>query len=219
MNSEVKAIAKPTYKQKKFITAMAKGFNAGDAAIKAGYSDKAYGYYLKGLDSIKSILVKEMERAGVNEELIAQKLREGMDALTVPKVPGEDRRFEDHFIRKQFLEMAIKIRGDFAPEKVESVRKEIKLVIDSHLIKALKDSKVIGELGGIEELNVIDVECEEVKEEINGNEMGTGIAFPEGIGGGTEKAEGTGEAIGGRTGEEKEKESGEGATACEEGSI
>jgi hypothetical protein len=162
-------MGKITTKRRKFVTGMAKGLNAGDAALTAGFRNKAYGYYLKQQDSIKSLLMKAMEKAGVTEDLIAEKMKEGMNALTVPKHPQDNRRFEDHFIRKQFLEMAIKIRGDFAPEKVESIKKEIKLVIDSHLIEALKDSKVI---------DAIDVDCIDALEVTDGNKMDSRSNFP-----------------------------------------
>lgn len=156
-------MTKLTTKQNKFVKAMASGLNAGDAAIKAGYNDKTYGYHLKKRDDVKQALLVAFEKAGVNEELIAQKIKDGMEAMTVPKHPSDDRRFEDHFVRKQFTELAIKVRGDFAPEKVESVHRDIRIVIDGNLIAALKDSRALSQ----GELDILDAE---IVEEINGRE-------------------------------------------------
>lgn len=140
-----------TKQQKQFIKGMLHGLNAGDAALKAGYNSKAYGYYLKTQADIKSELTRQMEIAGIDEARLAKKLQEGLDAETVPRRDG-GRQYPDHFIRKQFLEMVFKIRGDFAPEKTETIQKTVQITLDGDLVRALKDSNVLG----IEETEYLD---------------------------------------------------------------
>ena len=135
---------------------MLQGLNAGDSAIKAGFANRAYGYKLKNQEDIKQALTEMMERSGINEELIAKKLKEGLDAMTVPRRDG-GRQYEDHFIRKQFLDMVFKVRGDYAPERMESIQKTIQITLDGDLIRALRDSNVL-DAQEIEYLEAVPIE-------------------------------------------------------------
>jgi len=92
--------------------------------------------------SVKSLLLKKLEKWELNEDLIAKKIKDGLNARTVPQREGGT-RYDDQFTRKQFLDLLIKIRGDYAPERIEATSRQIQIIIDGSMVKALLDSKVI----------------------------------------------------------------------------
>jgi hypothetical protein len=94
-----------------------------------------------------------MEKAGINDTLIAKKLRDGLDAMAPPRKDG-GKQYEDQFVRKQFLDVIFKVRGDYAPERTENIEKNIVIVMDGRMIEALRDSKALP----IEEADVLDAE-------------------------------------------------------------
>jgi len=138
-----------TSRQRKFIKAVVQGNTYRAAAIKAGYQSPDYGSILMKQPHIRTALQAYMHKAGITDELIARKLKEGLNAKTVPRSEG-GKRYDDQFVRKQFLDIVLRIRGDYAPEKFEAVNKQITLVIDNKMLEALKDSKALTEADVVE---------------------------------------------------------------------
>jgi len=113
--------------------------------------------------AVQSILVAEMEKQGLTDSILVRKLRDGLNAQTVPRREG-GQRYDDQFVRKQFLDIIFKVRGDYAPERTESTEKKIVLIMNGRMIDALKDSGKLTEAEGeILEGEIIDdasTECE-----------------------------------------------------------
>lgn len=131
----------PSIKQRKFVSELIRGASQSSAAVSAGYGPK-YGDTLMKNPVVQGLLHTAMQQAGIDDLLIARKLREGLDAKAPPRKDG-GRQYPDQFVRKQFLDVIFKLRGDYAPEKSEHLTKTINLTIDSSMLKALRDTKFI----------------------------------------------------------------------------
>ena len=150
-----------------------KGIN--QSGIAAGFGDQT-GYALMKNPAIRSALATKMEQVGITDIFMAKKVKQGLNAKTVPRRDG-GKRYDDQFVRKQWADIVFKLRGDYAPEKLETEHKIIQLVIDGNMLKALQDSKVITDKDLLE-LNhepILDAEViEECGEErildVNGGE-------------------------------------------------
>jgi phage terminase small subunit len=131
----------PTVKHRQFVANVLRGKTAPDAAVGAGFSAD-YGKALMKSPMVKGLLDEAMKKAGIDDYLIARKLREGLDAKAPPRKEG-GAAYPDQFVRKQFLDVIFKLRGDYAPEKSESIHKTINLTIDRGMIEALRDTQFI----------------------------------------------------------------------------
>jgi hypothetical protein len=152
MTTDNKPIEKLTPRHRRFIKNQMLGMSQQAAAAKAGYAP-AYASQLMRQPLIRSELASQMEQAGITETLLAKKLREGLNAKTPPKKEGGS-QYEDQFVRKQFLDVIFKLRGDYAPERKETTEKHITIMMDAAMIKSLKDSRVLTE----EECDILDAD-------------------------------------------------------------
>lgn len=159
-------------KHRKFVKGVLAGNNLCEAARLAGYKGTSYPQRLMNRADVQRLLLSEMEKAGINDGFLAKRLKDGLNAKTVPRRDG-GKRYDDQFVRKQFMDIVLKVRGDYAPEKVETTTKTIQLVIDHKMLEALKDSKALPEKE-LEELEYLQHEPvigegnEEEKEAIEG---------------------------------------------------
>lgn len=128
-------------KHRSFIHHLMKGETINRAGKLAGFGQKT-GYDLMRNPAIRSELVKRMNDVGITDNLLARKLKQGLNAKTVPHRDGGV-RYDDQFVRKQWADIIFKLRGDYAPEKIESEHKSIQIIIDGNMLKALQDSRAI----------------------------------------------------------------------------
>jgi len=93
------------------------------AAMAAGYSGP---YALKAMDNLlqSRSIVRALEAAGGTDEVIAQKIVEGFESEH-PLKPG---RKDPHAIHK-FIQEANKVKGNYAPTKVQSENKSQVMVV------------------------------------------------------------------------------------------
>jgi phage terminase small subunit len=145
-------IAKLAPRHRRFIKNQMKGFNQEQSAVKAGYAP-SYGAQLMNQPIIRNELAAQMAKAGITDTLLAKKLRDGLNAKTPPKREGGT-QYEDQFVRKQFLDVIFKLRGDYSPERKEVTEKRITIMMDAAMVKSLKDSRVLSE----EECTILDAE-------------------------------------------------------------
>jgi hypothetical protein len=131
----------PSVKQRKFVSELIRGSSQSAAAVSAGYSASSSSDLMKN-PAVQGLLNEAMKQAGIDDLLIARKLREGLDAKAPPRKDG-GRQYPDQFVRKQFLDVIFKLRGDYAPEKSEHLTKTINLTLDMGMIKALKDTQFL----------------------------------------------------------------------------
>lgn len=148
----MKPLEKLTPKHRKFVKNRVAGMTIANAASMAGFAPM-YGKNLVKQDLIKNALSSAMVKVGITEDLLARKLHDGLDAMAPPKRDG-GKQYEDQFVRKQFLDVIFKLRGDYAPERKETTEKHITIVMDAAMLKGLKDSKVLTE----DECQILDAE-------------------------------------------------------------
>jgi hypothetical protein len=123
-----------------------------NASVYAGYSP-SYGKDLARHPEVKSLLLQKLEEKGLNEDKIAEKLDEGLDAMAPPRKDG-GKLYPDNFVRKQYLDLLCRIRGDYAPEKSEHIEKKIQITLDLGMLKSLKDSGMLS----TEDANILEAE-------------------------------------------------------------
>ena len=146
-------------KHRAFIRNLMSGQGIGEAGREAGFGRKT-GYDLMKNPAVRSELAKQLETAGVTDSYLAKKVKQGLNAKTVPHKEN-GKRYDDQFVRKQWADIAIKIKGGYAPEKLETEHKIINVVIDSNMLKALKDSKALSDKE-VKYLERLPMEPEEV---------------------------------------------------------
>ena len=157
MASKKQELTRLTGKHRKYVRKRAAGESIKDSSGYAGFSHQ-YGRELACQPIIKTAIVKAMDDAGINDSYLAKKVKQGLNAKTVPKSKG-GKRYDDQFVRKQWADITFKLRGDYAPEKSESTHSEIVLIINDRRIKGLRDSGAISE----DEAEILEAEI--IKEE------------------------------------------------------
>ncbi|MHA2313964.1 MAG: hypothetical protein ACXACF_01540 [Candidatus Hermodarchaeia archaeon] len=152
--TKLKEHTKETTRQKKFVKELAKTGEIGKSALKAGYKDSRYGSQLMMNEKILTALQMELEALDVNKTLIVRKIKQGLNATRVIRDGGK--KYPDFHARHKFLDMLLKVRGDYAPEKHQIEEKKITIVITPETLRGLRDSKAI-----------TDAEIEELEREVS----------------------------------------------------
>jgi len=152
---------KPTRKHAKMVKHIADGDSASKAGRMVGFSSN-YGAHLMKDERMQSLLLSELERVGVTDGYLAEKTREGLNAMAPPRKDGGI-QYPDYFVRKQYLDIALRVRGDYAPERTEHTQKVINITLTPDFVKGLIDAKAITyDEAEILEGEVIDESFEEV---------------------------------------------------------
>lgn len=142
-----------TDKEKRFVKKYVQTGRVGEASLWAGYTNTHHGSFLKAQPKIQNALMVAMEKAGVTDSNISRKIKQGMNAKYPPKRDGA-KQYPDYFTRKHYIDMVLKVRGDYAPEKHEISQKQIVIVMNPETIKGLVDAKAVSE----EEAEVLEAE-------------------------------------------------------------
>jgi hypothetical protein len=157
--TELKEDTRLLPKMKKFARRVAKTGEILKSATDVGYKGN-YGSQLMKNEKIQTAIQVEMDRQGTTTERIVEKIDEGMEAYRVIRDGGK--KYPDFHVRKEYVDIALKIRGDYAPEKHEIRQEKLILVITPETIKGLKDAGAITD----DDAEVITAEAIE-EEEIN----------------------------------------------------
>ena len=139
-------------KMKKYARKVAETGEIIKSATDVGYKGN-YGSQLMKNPKILTAIQQEMDNLKVDTYAIVRKIKEGLNAYRVIKDGGK--KYKDFHAQHKFLDMALKIRGDYAPEKHEIRQKKLILVITAETIKGLKDAGAITD----EDAEVITVEA------------------------------------------------------------
>ncbi len=99
--------------------------NATRAALLAGVptqSAATTGQQLLNEPQTQTRIIRALERQGITEDLLGQKLKEGLDAVEVQRATFEgeftdERSSPDFYARHKYLETAHRLRGDFPREE------------------------------------------------------------------------------------------------------
>ena len=146
-----------TQREKKFVKAIVETSEVGKSAVRAGYSDVTYGSKLLKSPRVLNAIAEAMEKAGIHDEFLAVKLKEGLGATYPQKFSSRGKMVQDvspdFFTRSIYLDKALKIKGAYAPEKREITEKKIMIMITPEFVKGLVDSEAI-----------TDLEFEEIKQ-------------------------------------------------------
>lgn len=146
--------SKPTSrKQKKFVKKFIETGNLAKSAELAGY-DSQYGSYLKRQPKIQNEIQLALERAGLTDDTLALKMKEGQNATYVKKDGGT--KYKDFHAIHKYLDMQVKIGGGYAPEKHEIKQEKLILNITLDTIKGLKDAR--GQVGNVVNGEVLEAE-------------------------------------------------------------
>ncbi len=157
--SDIPKITALSRQHRKFVEGLSEGMTQAHAAEYAGFSG-SYGKDLARVPEIKTLLLQKLEEKGLTEDKIAEKLAEGLDAMAPPRKDGGT-LYPDNFVRKQYLDLLCRIRGDYAPEKSEHVEKKIQITLDLGMLKSLKDSGMLSP----EDANILEAEIVESEQE------------------------------------------------------
>ncbi len=151
-----------TSREKAFIRNFVQTRKIGDSALRAGYADKSYGSFLMAQPKILNRIQEVLEKHGLTDDYVAQKLAEGCEA-TYPEKRTKDGailqdKSPDFFTRGQYLDKVIKIKGLNAPDRLEIEHKQIVLNINIQAVEGLLDAGAITEAEAqeIKEAEVIE---------------------------------------------------------------
>ena len=121
-------------KEKMFSKIFAKNGNATDAAmiaydVKKRSSASSMGSAMLKKPKISRAIDFYMEEAGLTEDVIVQKIQEGLSANLVGDYKGVpfESDIPDQKVRHKYLNTAIDIKGLKAPQKIQSVNIDIEL--------------------------------------------------------------------------------------------
>jgi phage terminase small subunit len=136
-----------TPREKRFVKKYVETGVVGQSARAAGFADPKYGTFLKRQPKIQTAIQEQLDRVGVTDEVIAQKIRDGLDAQYPEKRGKGGEIFQDaspdYFTRHKYLDTTLKVRGDYAPDRLEVTNRQIVIVISPAMAKGMIDSEVI----------------------------------------------------------------------------
>jgi hypothetical protein len=79
-----------THKQSRYIEARLKGRTKRQSMDAAGYSRNVKAQDIEGSLSVRAAFLAHLERAGVTDELLSRRLREGLDAADIRVITARD---------------------------------------------------------------------------------------------------------------------------------
>jgi len=126
--SESARETKLTLRQRKFIAGKLKGHSSLQAARNAGYSERVSrkaDAIISDSPHVHAVMNAILEAAGVSNERLARRMREGLDATVVHHQTMHSRRevLIDFGERREMVELALRVKG---------------LLIDKHQVQMVK---------------------------------------------------------------------------------
>lgn len=137
------------------------------AAKQCGLAPK-YGYQIAKQPEFLTALQTVLDEEGLNDLVIAQTIKKGLDAYYVRKDGGQE--YPDFHAIDKALTQLIKIKGGYAAEKTEHIEKRMIFNVTPETIKAMRDCAIPEEeievlVSPEEDSNVIDAEIVTDKED------------------------------------------------------
>jgi len=154
----VKRTRKPqtNLRRKKFVKNLVDGLGVGQAALRAGYASKTEGSALLREPSVLTALQTAMAKAGIDDEYLSSKIREGLEA-TYPTKRSKDGNVlqaeaPDFFTRGLYLDKALKVRGDYSPERHIEEKRILTINVNMEMARGLIDCGAVT----VEEIQRLD---------------------------------------------------------------
>ncbi len=133
---------KLTIKQRKLIKGVISGLSGRKAAKQAGHKGNAATLCVTASRTLSNVNVRSsiqeaMRKANIDDKFLTKVLKEGLTAKTIKffqrdGIVRDQRVCADHPTRRGFLDIAHRIEGNFAPEKIDlNDTREIKQIADA----------------------------------------------------------------------------------------
>jgi len=168
----VKRVRKPqtNVRRKKFVKNLVDGFGVGQSALRAGYSHRTEGTALLREPSVLTALQTAMAKAGIDDKYLSSKIREGLEATYPTKLSKDGKVLQDQapdfFTRGLYLDKALKVRGDYSPERHIEEKRTLTINVNMEMARGLIDCGAVT----IEEIQRLDGETNAGISERQGNE-------------------------------------------------
>ena len=156
--SGVKRTRKPSVnvRRKKFIKNLTDGFGIGQSALRAGYSSTTHGTALLKEPAIQTALQVAMDKAGITNKYKASKMKEGMEATYPTKMSKDGHVLQaeapDFFTRGMYLDKALKVGGDYSPERHIEEKRTLTINVNMDMARGLIDCGAVT----VEEIQRLD---------------------------------------------------------------
>jgi hypothetical protein len=170
--SGVKRVRKPqtSIRRKKFVKNLVDGLGVGQSALRAGFAHASEGSALLREPSVLTALQTAMAKAGIDDEYLSSKIREGLEA-TYPTKRSKDGNVlqaeaPDFFTRGLYLDKALKVRGDYSPERHIEEKRTLTINVNMEMARGLIDCGAVT----VEEIQRLDGDNDAGISERQGNE-------------------------------------------------
>lgn len=145
-----------TIKRKKFIKNYVSGLGVGQSALRAGFAHASEGSALLCEPTVLTALQTALVKAGIDDPYIASKFRDGMEA-TYPTKRSKtgivlQAEAPDFFTRGLYLDKALKVRGDYSPERHIEEKRTLTINVNVEMARGLIDCGAVT----IEEIQRLD---------------------------------------------------------------
>ena len=150
MTPGVKLVRKqpPNIRRKKFIKNLTDGLGVGQSALRAGYASRTEGTALLREPSVLTALQTAMEKAGIDDKYLSSKIKDGLEA-TYPEKKSKDGGVlqaagqADFFTRSIYVDKALKVRGDYSPERHIEEKRILTINVNMDMARGLRDCGAI----------------------------------------------------------------------------
>lgn len=135
-------------RQRKFIKNYVSGLGVGQSALRANYKNCSEGTALLKNPTVITALHAALEKAGISDEYIANKHKEGLEATYPEKLSKDGKVMQaggqpDFFTRAIYLDKTHKVRGDYAPERHIQEQRTLTINVNMDMARGLVDCGVI----------------------------------------------------------------------------
>jgi len=146
----------PNVRRKKFVKNLVDGLGVGQAALRAGFAHASEGSALLREPSVLTALQTAMEKAGIDDEYLSSKIKDGLES-TYPQKRAKDGSVlqdaaPDFFTRGLYLDKALKVRGDYSPERHIEEKRTLTINVNMEMAQGLIDCGAVT----IEEIQRLD---------------------------------------------------------------
>ena len=158
-------------RRKKFVKNLVDGLGVGQAALRAGYAHRTEGSALLREPAVLTALQAAMAKAGIDDTYLSSKIFEGLNA-TYPEKKSKDGGIlqaagqADFFSRNLYLDKALKVRGDYSPERHIEEKRTLTINVNMEMARGLIDCGAVT----VEEIQRLDGDNDAGISERQGNE-------------------------------------------------
>jgi len=136
-----------TDREKKYVKYRTDGCKTGESSLRAGFASTQYGTYLNAQEHIQGALQSAIEDVGLTNELLAKRLKEGVDATkSEVRKKGKEvviTEVTDFGMRHKYIETTMKAKGSLKQEGETTKLQQINIIVTPGAAQGFLDSGVI----------------------------------------------------------------------------